>query len=116
MLKREAPQLKRRQFITLLGGAARPHGRSRRGRSKPVMPVIGFLSMESPGQFMHIVNAFRRGLSEAGYVEHRNVGIDYSWAEGQFVDPLTRLETGRHARSLQEFGSYRVKRAAWRPP
>jgi len=48
------------------------------------MPVIGFLSMESPGQFMHIVNAFRRGLSGAGYVEHRNVGIDYSWAEGRF--------------------------------
>jgi putative tryptophan/tyrosine transport system substrate-binding protein len=47
------------------------------------MPVIGFLSMESPGQFMHIVNAFRRGLSGAGYVEHRNVGIDYSWAEGR---------------------------------
>jgi putative ABC transport system substrate-binding protein len=47
------------------------------------MPVIGFLSMESPGQFMHIVNAFRRGLSEAGYVEHRNVGIDYA---GQKVD------------------------------
>jgi len=46
------------------------------------MPVIGFLSMESPGQ-LHIVNAFRRGLSEAGYVEHRNVGIDYSWAEGR---------------------------------
>src|SRR5215831_21315948 len=58
-----------REFITLLGGAA--------------MPVIGFLSMESPGQFMHIVNAFRRGLSGAGYVEHRNVGIDYSWAEGR---------------------------------
>src|SRR5262245_58230288 len=47
------------------------------------MPVIGFLSMESPGQFMHIVNAFRRGLSGAGYAEHRNVGIDYSWAEGR---------------------------------
>jgi putative ABC transport system substrate-binding protein len=39
--------------------------------------------MESPGQFMHLVNAFRRGLSEVGYIEHRNVGIDYGWAEGQ---------------------------------
>jgi hypothetical protein len=47
------------------------------------MPVIGLLSMQSPGQFMHIVNAFRRGLSEASYVEHRNVGIDYA---GQKVD------------------------------
>ena len=39
--------------------------------------------MESPGQFMHLVNAFRRGLNEVGYVEHRNVGIDYGWAEGR---------------------------------
>jgi putative ABC transport system substrate-binding protein len=45
--------------------------------------VIGFLSLESPGQFTHLVAAFRRGLGEAGYVEHRNVGIDYSWAEGR---------------------------------
>ena len=47
------------------------------------LPVIGFLSGGSPGAFGHFVSTFRQGLNEAGYVEHRNVGIDYRWAEGQ---------------------------------
>jgi len=71
----------RREFITLMGVVAGwPLAAS---AQQPAMPVIGFLSMESPGPFMHIVNAFRHGLSGTGYVEHRNVGIDYSWAEGR---------------------------------
>src|SRR5262249_61817075 len=72
----------RREVITALSGAAAWPLAVR--AQQPAMPVVGCLSMESPGQFRHIVNAFRRGLSEAGYVEHRNVGIDYSWAEGRF--------------------------------
>ena len=54
------------------------------------MPVVGFFSSGSPGPFGHFVAAFRQGLGEVGYVEHRNVGIEYRWAEGQ-VDQLPAL-------------------------
>jgi putative tryptophan/tyrosine transport system substrate-binding protein len=47
------------------------------------MPVVGFLHGGSSGQFATIVPAFRKGLSEAGYVEGRNVTVEYLWAEGQ---------------------------------
>ena len=52
--------------------------------------MVGFLNSGSPGAFGHFVSAFRQGLGEAGYVEHRNVGIEYRWAEGQ-VDRLPEL-------------------------
>jgi putative ABC transport system substrate-binding protein len=68
--------------MRLLGGAATAWPLAAH-EQQSAMPVVGFLSMESPGQFMHLVNAFRRGLSEVGYIEHRNVGIDYGWAEGR---------------------------------
>ena len=48
---------------------------------QPKLPVIGFLNSGSPGAFGPVVSAFRLGLGEAGYVEHRDVGIEYSWAE-----------------------------------
>src|SRR5262249_36574914 len=78
------------------------------------MAIRGFIAHDRESGAYTLTDSGRATLT--AIVEHRNVGIDYSWAEGRFVDPLTRLETGRHARSLQEFGSYRVKRAAWRPP
>jgi len=52
--------------------------------------VVGFLNSGSPGVFGHFASAFRQGLGEAGYVAHRNVGIEYRWAEGQ-VDRCRRL-------------------------
>src|SRR5215510_15824956 len=72
--------LKRRQFITLLGGAAAWPLTAR--AQQPAMPVVGFLSSRLPQVEAETVNAIQQGLREAGFIEHRNIGLDYRWAEG----------------------------------
>ena len=74
--------MRRREFITLLGGTAAAWPLVARAQQPP-LPVVGILSTVAPSVFANRLRAFRQGLKEGGYVEGQNVAVEYHWTEGE---------------------------------
>jgi putative tryptophan/tyrosine transport system substrate-binding protein len=107
--------MRRREFIAGLSGAVAVWPLTARAQ-KPALPVIGFLGGESPDLYEDRLRGFRQGLSETGYVEGRNVAVEYRWAEGR-NDRLPALAAdlvGRNVSVIVTGGGGSAARAAKR--
>src|SRR5262245_31962231 len=105
--------MRRREFIALVGGAAATWLLAAQAQQPP-MPIIGFLSGASSAPFTHLIAAFRQGLGEIGYVEGRNVAIEFRWAEGHY-DRLPEMAADldrRHVAVIAATGSEQAGIAA----
>jgi len=96
--------VKRREFITLLGGAAVTWPLAVNAQ-QPTMPVIGYISSLTQADSVHFDAAFRRGLSEMGYVEGQNVRIEYRWITDRY-DPLPAMATDLVRRQVTMIGAF----------
>ena len=84
--------MKRREFITLMGGTAAIWPLAARSQQQPTTPLIGFLNGRSRAEIMTVMEHFQKGLADAGFVEGRNVRVEYRWADGRY-DRLPALAT-----------------------
>ena len=76
--------MRRREFVTLLGGAVVwPFGVN----AQQALPVVGFLSSRSPEESAHLVEAFRGGLTDGGFIEGQSVSLEFRWAHGDYDSP-----------------------------
>jgi putative tryptophan/tyrosine transport system substrate-binding protein len=103
--------MRRREFIGLLGGAvAWPLA----ARAQQPMPVIGFMSSRAPEDSLHLLEAYRRGLKEGGFVEGRNVAIEFRWARGDYsrLPALAADLVGRRVDVITAVGGDPSPRAA----
>jgi putative tryptophan/tyrosine transport system substrate-binding protein len=108
--------MKRREFISLLGGAGVAWPLAARAQQQ-AMPVIGFMSTRSPEDSTYLLAAFRRSLAEGGFVEGQNVAIEFRWARGAY-DRLPEMAADLVSRGVGPIPSISVSSPAsvGRPP
>jgi putative ABC transport system substrate-binding protein len=105
--------MRRREFITLVGGAAASWPLTASAQ-QPAMPVIGYLNARSRNDSPHLLEGFRRGLAENGYVQGETVLIEYRWALGQY-ERLPMLAAELAGRPVDVSLRPEVRLRRWRP-